>query len=163
MQPADYEHCLDNYNNEEFEKLKLVPTRLKERVYENGEPTIKEILKSTLTRKTHTLSDLPSGYRQYISKHPDKFRDYFEQKRHELGLLKSVVKNLSTDDKRRLQAYYDEHKTIEPEKFSDIIASFKDDRGSSSSSSSSSSSTKRPRPTVGGVYNPFDLESKMDD
>ena len=41
LQPADYEHCLDNYNNEEFEKLKLVPTRLKERVYENGDPTIK--------------------------------------------------------------------------------------------------------------------------
>jgi hypothetical protein len=38
--------------------------------------------------------------------------------------LKSVLRNLSSDDKRKLQAYYIQNKTIEPEKFSDIIASF---------------------------------------
>jgi hypothetical protein len=45
-----------------------------------------------------------------------------------------VLRNLSSDDKRNLQAYYIQNKTIEPEKFSDIIASFHAD-----------ASAKRPR------------------
>jgi hypothetical protein len=46
-----------------------------------------------------------------------------------------VLRNLSSDDKRKLQAYYIQNKSIEPEKFSDIIASFHAD----------ASSAKRPR------------------
>jgi hypothetical protein len=46
-----------------------------------------------------------------------------------------VLRNLSSDDKHKLQAYYVQNKTIEPEKFSDIIASFHAD----------ASSAKRPR------------------
>jgi hypothetical protein len=46
-----------------------------------------------------------------------------------------VLRNLSSDDKRKLQAHYIQNKTIEPEKFSDIIASFHAD----------ASSAKRPR------------------
>jgi hypothetical protein len=134
LQPADYEHCLDNYDDEQFQNIGLVPTALKQRVYDKGDIATRGILQETLTRKTNTISDIPSGYRQFISKNPDKFKDYFEQKRHELGLLKSVLRNLSSDDKRKLQAYYIQNKTIEPEKFSDIIASFHAD-----------ASAKRPR------------------
>jgi hypothetical protein len=99
-----------------------VPTALKQGVHDKGDIATRGILKETLTRKTNTISDIPSGYRQFISKNPDKFKDYFEQKRHELGLLKSVLRNLSSDDKRKLQAYYIQNKTIEPEKFSDDSA-----------------------------------------
>jgi hypothetical protein len=41
-----------------------------------------------------------------------------------------VLRNLSSDDKRKLQAYYIQNKTIEPEKFSDIIALFHADASS---------------------------------
>jgi hypothetical protein len=41
-----------------------------------------------------------------------------------------VLRNLSSDDKRKLQAYYIQNTTIEPEKFSDIIASFHADASS---------------------------------
>jgi hypothetical protein len=103
-----------------------------------------------LTRKTGTLSDIPSGYRQWISKNPDKFKDYFEQRRHEVGLLKSVLRNLSNEDKRKLQTYYDHHKTIEPEKFSDIIASFRE---------TESPKRRRPVDKKGGRFN---LEDRID-
>jgi hypothetical protein len=152
LKPADYDHCLDNYNSEEFDNIELVPPALKQRVYDQGDVATRGILKETLTRKTGTLSDLPKGYRAYISKNPDQFKDYFEQKRHELGLLRSVLKNLSSEDKRKLQAYYQQHKTIEPEKFSDIIASFQQEEDSPS---------KRPRPTTGGKKSRFDLEDRI--
>jgi hypothetical protein len=110
LKPADYENCLDNYDNEEFDSIGLVPSRaLQQRVYDRGDVTTRGILQETLSRKTGTISDIPSGYRQYINKHPDEFKDYFEQRRHEFGLLKAVLRNLSNDDKRRLQAYYNEH------------------------------------------------------
>jgi hypothetical protein len=63
----------------------------------------------TQDRRAQSATFPPSGYRQYINKHPDEFKDYFEQRRHEFGLLKAVLRNLSNDDKRRLQAYYNEH------------------------------------------------------
>jgi hypothetical protein len=112
------------HDDEQFQNIGLVPTALKQRVYDKGDIATRGLLQETLTRKINTISDIPSGYRQFISKNPDKFKDYFEQKRHELGLLKSVLHNLSSDDKRKMQAYYIQNKTIEPEKFSDIIASF---------------------------------------
>jgi hypothetical protein len=66
LQPADYEHCLDNYDDEQFQHVGLVPTALKQRVYDKGDSATRGILKETLTRKTHTISDTPSGYRQFI-------------------------------------------------------------------------------------------------
>jgi hypothetical protein len=153
LQPADYDHCLDNYDDEQFQNIGLVPTALKQRVYDKGDIATRGILQETLTRKTNTISDIPSGYRQFISKNPFKFKDYFEQKRHEQGLLKSVLRNLSSDAKQKLQAYYIQNKTIEPEKFSDIIASFHADV---------SSSSKRPRaeqPVKNGGR--FNLEDRL--
>jgi hypothetical protein len=71
LQPIDYEHCLDNYDDEQFQNIGLVPTALKQRVYDNGDIATRGILKETLSRKTNTISDIPSGYRQFISKNPD--------------------------------------------------------------------------------------------
>jgi hypothetical protein len=75
LQPADYEHCLDNYDDEQFQNIGLVPTALKQRVYDKGDIATRGILQETLTRKTNTISDIPSGYRQFISKNPDKVKD----------------------------------------------------------------------------------------
>lgn len=135
LKPTDYEHCLDNFDNEEFDNIKMVPSSLKQRVYEQGDQATKGILQQTVTKKTNTFSDLPSGLRSYISNHPDEFKDYYEQRRHEVGLMKAVLKNLSKADKQNLQAYYREHGKIEPDTVNAII----------SSSSSSESPQKRPR------------------
>jgi hypothetical protein len=37
LQPADYDHCLDNYDDEQFQNIGLVPTALKQRVYDKGD------------------------------------------------------------------------------------------------------------------------------
>ena len=71
-------------------------------------------------------------------------------------MLKSVLRNLSNDDKRKLQAYYDQHKTIEPEKFSDIIASFHAD-----ASSSKRQRAEEPEVKKGGTKSRFDLEDRI--
>jgi hypothetical protein len=58
--------------------------------------------------------------------------------------MKSVMNNLSNEDKRKLQQYYAANKTIEPEKFSEIIRGFQE--------SSTPSKRQRP-PTKGGRFN----------
>ena len=58
LQPADYEHCLDNYDDKQFQNVGLVPTALKQRVYDKGDIATRGILQETLTRKTHTISDV---------------------------------------------------------------------------------------------------------
>jgi hypothetical protein len=157
LQPKDYEHCLDNYDSEEFDSVQLVPAGLKQRVHDRGSVITKGILAPSLTRRGAPTSDLPAGYRQYISNHPDQFKDYYEQRRHEVGLMKAVLRNLSSDDKRHLQEYYQEHKRIEPEKFSDIIRALP----------ANNSSPKRQRAQVqdisgGNQTNRFDLARKVD-
>ena len=155
LMPSDYEHCLDNYDDAKHDGMALVPAALQQRVYDRGDIATRHILEPTLTRKGHILSGMPAGYRDYISKNPDKFKNYFEQRRHELGLMKSVMYNLSNDDKRKLQAYYATHKTIQPEKFSEIIASFHDTSGTPA---------KRSRPpATGGSKGRFDLEQRLRD
>ena len=121
LQPEDYQHCLDNYDDEEFESMSLVPAALKQRVHDRGNMQTQGILRPSLTRRGAPTSELPAGYRNYISNHPDEFKNYYEQRRHELGLMKAVLRNMSSDDKQRLQDYYRENKKIEPDKFSDII------------------------------------------
>jgi hypothetical protein len=37
LQPADYEHCLEHYDDEQFQNIGLVPTALKQRVYTTKE------------------------------------------------------------------------------------------------------------------------------
>jgi hypothetical protein len=66
LQPADNGHCLNNYDDEQCQNIGLVPTALKQRVYDKRDSATRGILKETLTRKTRTISDTPSGYRQFI-------------------------------------------------------------------------------------------------
>ena len=134
LKESDYTHCLDNYDDEAYDKIDLIPPSLTQRVYNQGDATTKQVLEHKLTRKTGTFSDLPTGLRSYISRNPDQFREYYQIRANEVGLLKAVLKNLSNDDKRKLREYYQENGKLEPEKFSDIIASH-----------SSSPSSKRPR------------------
>jgi hypothetical protein len=123
-------------------------------VYNQGDAATKQVLEHKLTRKTGTFSDLPTGLRSYISRNPDQFREYYQIRANEVGLLKAVLKNLSNDDKRKLREYYQENGKLEPEKFSDIIASH-----------SSSPSSKRPRSVLesktGGTSR-FRLENRID-
>jgi hypothetical protein len=125
-------------------------------VYDRGDQATKNVLEQRLTRKTGTFSDLPTGLRSYISSHPDEFKDYYEQRRHEVGLLKAVLRNLSSEDKRKLAAYYKQTGKLEPEKFSDIIAA-----------THAATTGKRPRTVLeddkakkGGR---FDLQRKIDE
>jgi hypothetical protein len=153
LKPTDYEHCLDNFDSDEYDGIKLIPSSLTQRVYDNGNNATRNVLEQKITGKTNTFSDLPNGLRSYISKNPDEFKDYYEQRRHEVGLLRAVLRNLSNDDKQKLQNHYREHGKLEPEKFSDIIAS------------QSSSSSKRPRSTLktgGATESRFRLENRID-
>jgi hypothetical protein len=133
-----------------------VPPSLTQRVYDKGDAATRGVLEQKLSRKTNTFSDLPNGLRSYISTHPDQFKTDYERKIHEVGLLKAVLRNLSNDDKQKLQAYYRQHGKLEAEKFSDIIAS------------QSASSSKRPRSAIeeakkgGSSSSRFRLENKID-
>jgi hypothetical protein len=155
LKPTDYEDCLDTFDDDAYDNIALVPPSLAQRVYDKGNTATRNILEQKITRNTGTFSDLPNGLRSYISKNPDQFKDYYEQRRHEVGLLKAVLRNLSHDDKQKLQTYYRQHGKLEPEKFSDIIAT-----------QSSSSPSKRPRLALDqvkrGGTSRFRLENKID-
>lgn len=75
IKPDDYRSCLDNYNSKEFENVKLIPSALKQRVFQN---TPNDKLKAALAPSINKgrFSDLPSGLRHYISSNPDEFKRY---------------------------------------------------------------------------------------
>jgi hypothetical protein len=156
LKPAQYGHCLDNFDDERYDNIGLVPSSLTQRVYDKGDSATRNVLEQKITSKSGNFSDLPAGMRSYISKNPDQFKDYYETRRHEVGLLKAVLRNLSNDDKQKLQTYYRQHGKLEPENFSNIIAT------------QSSSSSKRPRSALeqpkkgGGNTSRFRLENKID-
>jgi hypothetical protein len=74
----------------------------------------------------------------YISQHPDHFRQYYQTRHHEVGLMKSVLANLSPQEKRKLKEYYREHKKVDANTLKLIL-------GLESAPSVSSSSSKRSR------------------
>ena len=49
-------------------------------------------------------------------------KDYFDQRRHELGLMRSVLKGLSAPDKQKLRAHFQSKKRMDPESFQRILA-----------------------------------------
>jgi len=113
IQPEDYVDCLDNYNDERYDNIKLIPTALKQRV---GEHTQNPVLKTALlsTRSTTTgFNDLPSGLRTFIKQNPTEFKNYFQERRHELNLIKSVMKNLAPAEKQALQNFYNQAKNLD--------------------------------------------------
>jgi hypothetical protein len=139
--PDDYEGCLDSYDNPDYDNIKLVPSRLKQRVFENGDQATRSTLERSVTRPGVSFSDLPSGLKHYISSNPSEFKNYYEERRHEVGLMRSVLKNLSTKEKKQLREYYQTHKKMDSDSFRQILEGKTDQ---------SSTRSKRARSNVKG-------------
>lgn len=120
LQPEAYQHCLDKYDDSAFDNISLIPNQLRQRVYDNGDDQTKQLLLSSVQNKR--FSDLPSGLKHYMQTHPSEFKNYFNQRRHELGLMKSVLRNMSSHEKSLLRDYYRRNKEIKPENMFDIIS-----------------------------------------
>jgi hypothetical protein len=118
IQPEDYADCLDNYNDDRYDNIKIIPTALKQRV---GEHTQNPVLKSALLSTTTGFNDLPSGLRTFIKRNPTEFKNYFQERRHELNLIKSVMKNLAPAEKQALQNFYRQSKNLTFEDFQGVI------------------------------------------
>jgi hypothetical protein len=132
-----YETCLFDYDDEKYDNISLVPSKLRQRVYETGNAETQSILGLSVRGKS--FSDLPSGMKGYISQHPVHFRQYYQTRHHEVGLMKSVLANLSPQEKRKLKEYYrEQHKKVDSTTLKSIL-------GLEQTPSVSSSSSKRSR------------------
>jgi hypothetical protein len=129
LEPDDYKGCLDNYDDEKYERLKLVPSGLKQRVYQN---TTDEALRTALGRTIHnpksSFSDLPTGLRRYIKLHPTEFKNYFDERKYELKLIKSVLKNLSPQDNTALRRHFQQQQNMTFEDFQRLVSSSGEER-----------------------------------
>ena len=47
-----------------------------------------------------------------MANYPDECKQYYDVKRHELGLMKSVLKSLSPEAKQEMMDYYKKHGKI---------------------------------------------------
>jgi hypothetical protein len=65
LQPDDYAHCLDKYDSPDYDNIGLVPNKLRQRVYDNGDDAVKGILANSVEGRR--FSDLPSGLKHYMS------------------------------------------------------------------------------------------------
>jgi hypothetical protein len=81
----------------------------------------KKALFPTINNPHFHASDLPSGLKHYIQMYPSEFRHYFDERRHELGLLKSVLRTMSPEAKRELRHYYQQHGKVNQQEFMDLI------------------------------------------
>jgi hypothetical protein len=118
IQPEDYTHCLDNYNDDRYDRIAIIPTGLRRRVIDNTEDPQ---LKSLLVSKSTTFTDLPTGLRTYMKRNPTEFKNYYNERRHELALIKAVMKNLAPHEKDALKRHYEEQKSLSFEDFQDVI------------------------------------------
>jgi len=113
VQPKDYEDCLDNFDNDKYDNIGMVPSALKQRVYDNtSNQLVKAALEPTVVSKWYSANDIPSGLKAYIGKHPSEFKNYFSERRHELGLMKAVLRNMTPGQKQSLREYYQEQKDM---------------------------------------------------
>ena len=111
IQPEEYQACLDEYDYPAFDKIKLVPPSLKSRVYERtSDAHTRTVLAPSVSGKS--FSDLPSGIRHYIVSNPSQFKAYFDTRRHELGMMKSVLKTLTPEQKDSLRTVYADRKGV---------------------------------------------------
>ena len=93
----------------------------------------------------NSFSDLPSGLRRYIRSNPTEFANYVQERKQELRLLRSVLRNMPIQEKQRLRAYFAQHKNIPLSEFSQII---RGDR------------KQAPKRVRGRGENPFDISTK---
>lgn len=61
IQPDDYADCLDKYDSPKYDKIGLIPNKLRQRVYDNGDQSVKALLGKSVEGRR--FSDLPSGLR----------------------------------------------------------------------------------------------------
>jgi hypothetical protein len=129
LEPDDYKGCLDTYDDEKYERLQLVPSGLKQRVYySTSNPTLRAALAPTITNPKTSFSDLPTGLRRYIKLHPTEFKNYFDERKYELKLIKSVLNNLSPQDKTDLRRHFQEQKNMTFEDFQRLVSSRGEER-----------------------------------
>ena len=124
VSPEGYQDCLENFDdpNRQYEKIATVPSALKVSVYEKTrDPELKQALHPTISNPRFYASDLPSGLRQYIQRFPTEFRQYFDERRHELGLLKAVLRSLSPEAKRELRQRYQQQGKIDQPQLMELI------------------------------------------
>jgi hypothetical protein len=131
-----YETCLFDYDDEKYDNLSLVPSKLKERVYETGSAETRNVLGPSVLGKK--FSDFPTNLKTFISRNPDEFRSYYQQRHSEVNLMKSVLSGLSPQEKQKLKEHYREHRNVDTATLKSILGL--------QSSSSASSSSKRSRP-----------------
>ncbi len=119
---ADYTTCLNDYNDPKYDNMTLVPSGLKKHVFETTtDERLKEALRPSVLNPNNSFSDLPSGLRRYIRANPREFASYVEERKQELRLLRSVLRNMPIQEKQRLRAYFTQHKNIPLDEFAAII------------------------------------------
>jgi hypothetical protein len=120
--PEDYRECYNSYDNPKYDNMKLVPQGLKKHVFNTTtDDVLREALRPSVTNPQNSFSDLPSGLRSYIRSNPSEFASYVEERKQELRLLRSALRNMPIEEKQRLRAYFSQHKTIPLREFSSII------------------------------------------
>ena len=122
IEKEDYQECLDNYDSEEYQNISLVPSALVDRVYHNTQDdALKQALEKTVRSRSHRPSDLPSGLRYYMKTHPSEFKTYYEERRHEMGLMRAIIKSLDETEKSQLRRFFKEKKRLTSQDFMMIL------------------------------------------
>ena len=86
VKPDDIRDCVDNFDNESYQSLELVPSAALR------ESAFRKTGNMALRSNAH-ISDLPRGLKQYIDSHPDEYEDYLDERKAEVEFLKSVRRN----------------------------------------------------------------------
>jgi len=103
--------------------LSLVPSALKQRVYDQTKGNkLKQVLSPTVNSNWYSANDLPTGLKHYIANNPNQFKSYFNERRHELGLMKAVLQNLTPTQKQTLRQHYEEQKQMTAKDFQAMIS-----------------------------------------
>jgi hypothetical protein len=122
LQPEDYRDCYNSYEDLKYDNMRLVPQGLKKHVFNTtSDDTLRDALRPSVMNPNNSFSDLPSGLRRYIRSNPSEFASYVEERKQELRLLRSVLRNMPIQEKQRLRAYFAQHKNIPLREFSAII------------------------------------------
>ena len=102
--------------------MKLVPQGLKKHIYNTTtDDELRNALMPSVINEKNSFSDLPSGLRRYIRSNPTEFANYVQERKQELRLLRSVLRNMPIQEKQRLRAYFAQHKNIPLSECSQII------------------------------------------
>ena len=148
--PEDFRDCYSSYNDPKYDNMKLVPQGLKKHIFNTtDDKELQDALRPSVLNPKNSFSDLPTGLRGYIRRNPTEFANYVEERKQELRLLRSVLRNMPIQEKQRLRAYFHRHKNIPLSEFSQII------RGDGQVAG-------QKRTATGRGENPFDIQGGDD-